>query len=796
MGRSTTSCFKIITCASDSVDRDDLQVSENKSSADKRGWSFRKRSARHRVLSNTVISEVPSSLNKESPESVSVDYQTQAKACLPEKSSEMQWTEEMPQLPASLNSKFFEPVAVANVDAKLEIQPDESVVTVIQTAIRRFLAERELSKQKNLVMLQAAVRGHLVRKHAVGSLRCVQAIIKLQILVRARHTRYSPVEFIDEEKPHVKRGNDNRTQKGGKKSGAKPDVAYISIEKLLSNSFARRLLESSPNTKSMNIKCDPSRPDAAWEWMERWASVSPSGIEQSPKIEPSTELKDQETVKHPENQVETVCAAKKDSDSADFMFVAMPVSVPFLNSETKETAMPSESEQNLASQKFEQPWPEFQDLTKLSENPHQPLDETLDFSPHTGFNNLSSKPGLEEQPKRSVKRVASEQPESEGRKIVFGSRKASNAAFIAAHSKFEELMSTSNLVNSVNICNQESGAEFSEVAVSSSVENSINTRNTSLADYADSSASKVVLDGSECGTELSITSTLDSPEQSEFGAVDGLEVNISEEEVNNPKNITMCMEKEARVDDPSISLNSDLSNPNIIQSENQSNTEVVNAESSKPEDRLEKNASSMQIKLEHETVNHMYKSSPGTSPKGWVTVLDSQTTPSSQVSTKSKKTRNVKNGSSQKRKSLSVGKRSPLPSNDSGVRSSLEKLPKDEKSGKRRNSFGSVKTDHVDQEPRDSSSRLSVPSYMQATESARAKAYANNSPRSSPDVLDKESYFKKRHSLPGTNGRQGSPRIQRSTSVAQQSTKGSANNPTQGISSVFLYASNAKLQVT
>lgn len=86
-----------------------------------------------------------------------------------------------------------------------------SILTILIDGLDQ--AERELSKQKNLVMLQAAVRGHLVRKHAVGSLRCVQAIIKLQILVRARHTRYSPVEFIDEEKPHVKRGNDNRTQK-------------------------------------------------------------------------------------------------------------------------------------------------------------------------------------------------------------------------------------------------------------------------------------------------------------------------------------------------------------------------------------------------------------------------------------------------------------------------------------------------------------------------------------------------------------------------------------------------------
>lgn len=42
--------------------------------------------------------------------------------------------------------------------------------------------------------LQAAFRGHLVRRHAVGTLRCVQAIVKMQLLVRARHAQQSHSE--------------------------------------------------------------------------------------------------------------------------------------------------------------------------------------------------------------------------------------------------------------------------------------------------------------------------------------------------------------------------------------------------------------------------------------------------------------------------------------------------------------------------------------------------------------------------------------------------------------------------
>lgn len=53
----------------------------------------------------------------------------------------------------------------------------------------QWQARRALLKLKNVVKLQAAVRGHLVRRHAVGTLRCVQAIVKMQLLIRARRTR-------------------------------------------------------------------------------------------------------------------------------------------------------------------------------------------------------------------------------------------------------------------------------------------------------------------------------------------------------------------------------------------------------------------------------------------------------------------------------------------------------------------------------------------------------------------------------------------------------------------------------
>lgn len=49
-----------------------------------------------------------------------------------------------------------------------------------------YQARRDVLRQKSATKLQAVVRGHIVRSHAVGTLRCIQAIVRMQALVRAR----------------------------------------------------------------------------------------------------------------------------------------------------------------------------------------------------------------------------------------------------------------------------------------------------------------------------------------------------------------------------------------------------------------------------------------------------------------------------------------------------------------------------------------------------------------------------------------------------------------------------------
>ncbi|KAF0924289.1 hypothetical protein E2562_009991 [Oryza meyeriana var. granulata] len=99
--------------------------------------------------------------------------------------------------------------------------------------------------------------------------------------------------------------------------------------------------------------------------------------------------------------------------------------------------------------------------------------------------------------------------------------------------------------------------------------------------------------------------------------------------------------------------------------------------------------------------------------------------------------------------------------NDMEQRSKEEPLSTESlKSSKRRSSF-STKTEYPENGSKNSPA---VPSYMAATESAKAKLRGQNSPRLSSDSAEKNG-FTRRHSLPSSNGKLNShsPRTQRPT---------------------------------
>ncbi|XP_042493808.1 protein IQ-DOMAIN 32-like [Macadamia integrifolia] len=823
MVRSSSSCFKVLTCGRDSLDIDDFNPTESKESTDKRGWSFRKRSARHRVLSNTVISENPSTGNKESPASTTITATPQPNLTVPEKVSVPPQTKEKPELPTAAHSRETDLPIATEVACKIDRNLEESVAIVIQAAIRGYLARRALLKLKTVVKLQAAVRGHLVRRQAVGTLRCVQAIVKMQALVRARRARLLVEGSVNEK--------DEQTVKpvGKEDLGTKPNQTNSSTKKLLSNGFARQLWESAPKTKPIHIKCDTSESNSAWNWLERWMSVSPSELALSGKPVGPENQEQGKNIKAfaaeavpatPAEVVSAIADLKSNSsgtaaaaetekslitcDADDFDFQAGHLNCSskrddldqpqiedgnLVKAQNADNLGFQDSHSNCPSIKDDHDQPRVEDggLRKLQEAsskidsfPNQ-TEESSVISQMV-LNSVSEKPELNsEEPKCTT--VASEQLEIGSKKFVFGSRKVSNPAFIAVKSKFEEL-SSSETCRSIGLINPDFGTESKLDNLPCPEDSVTQTKESSLTENSISYDPKVQV-GSEYGTKLSFSSTLDSPDISEVGGGElEHEAKIAEKWADDVNSVAGNVHK-LQAPDPEaknfstkipLYLSHDASgHPGEAEDVNgESIDPVVAVDSPGVEQQPDKSVSDVQVQRDSIIDQQVCKSSPEGSPRSHMTVPESHGTPSSQVSIKSKKDKLDSSGSNQNRKSKTKSKRSTSNQNDSGV-SSTEQLYKDSKNGKRHISFGSARSDPIDQERRDSSSSNSLPSYMQATESAKAKAqHAQNSPRSSPDVQDKDVYIKKRHSLPNLDGKQGSPRMQRTTS--QQVVKGNGTH--------------------
>ncbi|KAG0501332.1 hypothetical protein HPP92_001404 [Vanilla planifolia] len=771
MGRSSTSCFKIMACAGDSASKDDLSLPpESRESPEKRRWSFRRKSTKHHAPSKSLISEA---VSIKSDQEAIADTINSEKSSVPQQALNVVQKVDSPQLQSPGSISTGAELVVDRYAAKVDYKTQEDDVILLQASIRRYLAKRQLKKFKNVVKLQACFRGYLVRRQASGTLRCLLAILKIQTLVRAS-SAVQPRKFTDKGKFH-----EELSANMVKMSERNPSKTSDAIRNLVSNAFACQVLKYAPKRKPICIRCDPSKMDPGWKWLERWMVLISLGQQKitsnqmdigkdtsivldayEVKTKWEIRLISSTNLAHSDLPVEAEVEGSPRTNGSGKIEHEVPAtlleqcSIPLVQDDELmshvEEAVTVEKDEHIMSSldKESSDFSHYQILSSTNAAALPKLHGNMDGLDEAG----------EVPPKNGAVNEVHEIVDMEGGQVVIGSRKLRNPSFTAVQAKFEGLSSASTSNKPHGHASKdalgESKSVTEEVCKTKSVHFLVDKTN-------------------EVGSTEKLSSYSPVPQGTTIGG--GTE--IPEAGLLEAVTELRILESSLNIRDLKVEANGHLFKSNAFQTHGMiemgkgSSLSIDDTKSAQVEQQL--TSSNIFAANSRKDVDIDKPSQEG-SPRSLLTIPDSHGTPSSQISSHGKTTTKVENNVlARKNRNQTIVKNSPTNSkNDSGTLTSGEHLQRDVKNGKRRNSFGMAKIDHADHELR-SSVTSSLPSYMQSTESARAKVNLSMSQKSSPELNDRENHIKKRHSLPSEDGKQGSsPRMQRSTSHAQQNWKG------------------------
>lgn len=137
----------------------------------------------------------------------------------------------------------------------------EQAAIIVQASFRGYQARHGLQTLKGAIMLQAAIRGRLVRRQAVATLFCMQGIVRFQAITRGYMTRIGNGQ-CRKQSPVVKDASNQDSC----------EIKYNPANTLLKNAFINELLASSQTIMPLHLQCGPGDSNSAWSWLHRWSA--------------------------------------------------------------------------------------------------------------------------------------------------------------------------------------------------------------------------------------------------------------------------------------------------------------------------------------------------------------------------------------------------------------------------------------------------------------------------------------------------------------------------------------------